>query len=122
MQILPADIIDSGYMDLTKYEFIRSVLTGADLQIFFAEHNNDKKGFIIQLQNIVAFTDDIKNKKILMMRIDSDGGTYGIDMALKLKNKEYAKYMLLYLFEDIKHTAILFRGLAKNITVQNYTS
>ena len=51
------------------------------------------------------------------MRLDSDGSSFGLDISLRLGNRNFAGYQALYLFEDIEHSSVVFRALARKITV-----
>ena len=120
MTNFPPNIIDQGYFDLTKYRFIRSFLIGADLDLYFQDLDDNKKGFIIQLRTVIAIKDWSRGKNISTLRVDSDGSSFGHDIALRLQKEEYTRYNLLYLFEDLNHTSPIFRGLAKNIGIRMF--
>jgi len=60
------------------------------------------------------------NKKLRLLKIDDDNGSFAREMSLNLQKPELANYDQLYLFEDTDEMKVAFIGLAENITVHYF--
>ncbi len=107
---------DSGYCDVSKYTLDSYVFLNYGLDIKFINSDNATEGFVIRLENIVAYNSSMDKQRFSIIRIDSHGSSYGLDIAVRLKRPDIEKYMVLYIFEE-RQNLFVFRGLAENISI-----
>lgn len=111
------DPVDKGYIDICNFTLDSINFLDRRLTIRFL--NEESKGFFkIHLDNIVAYNHDLRVNHFFFLRLDSDGSSYGLDISIRLMQPNYKSFMVLYLFEDEKHTRPAFRGLAEKVFVE----
>lgn len=117
MVSIPAQPADKGYFDISRYSLDSLSFLDATLTLRFLHSGNGQEGFVVQLSNVVAYNTARLEGSFAFLRVDGDGSSYGWDIAVRLKQEKLKDYMVLYLFEDVRHTKVAFRGLAERINI-----
>lgn len=117
MNHIPQILEDIGYVDIRQYAISRCRYLNSNLHLHFINKITKIEEFAIKLEGVVAFNDKSNRENLSFIRIDSDGSSYGFDIALRLARPEIEKYRVLYIFEDEKHSSFVLRGIAENILV-----
>lgn len=118
MSIFPTDILDKGHFELLEYKLSALFFLEGNMEIHFQEIIGIRNGFIIKLKEVVAFAGWPSKNSIKTFRVDSDGSSYGWDIAIRLHNEEYKQYNVLYLFRNLEHSSIAFKALAREISLE----
>lgn len=107
---------DAGYCDISKYTLDSLVFFKSSLDIKFISCDNSLAGFVIRLENAIAYNSSADKKKFSIIRIDNEGSSYGLDIAVRSKQSHVEQYMALYIFEE-RQKPFVFRGLAEKISI-----
>lgn len=108
-------------VDLQKYELVSKIACGGDLTLIF-RHKQDKSGKkILQLDNAVGFFDLITKKDVVWLRVDEPGGSYTIDLSLRLDRPEIKGFQEIFLFTDSDGVEFCFRAVAEQVYFRNGT-
>lgn len=119
MEFITVDLVDKGYAEFYNIQIGAFNFLNQNLEICFLNNQTKNKTVILKLANAVSY--DLKEPKILMnshllLRVDSESSSYGLDISIQLKNPDLKLYKVLYIFER-KHQPFVFRALAQNILV-----
>ncbi|MFT3945716.1 MAG: hypothetical protein QM763_01985 [Agriterribacter sp.] len=109
----------NGYYDISQHDLTEIMLLGSNMSIRFVNKVNKNEGFFVKIENVIAFSDRIGGKSVALLRVDEDGSSFGLDVALRLGNDRFQNFKLLYLFEDFQHSSFVLRVLAENISINN---
>jgi hypothetical protein len=115
-----ADDMNDISINVSNFTLHSIYYTGSELCLTFFLRNNGKNGFTVKLTNTVSYFDWTMNKKLRLLKIDDDNGSFAREMSLNLQKPELANYDQLYLFEDTDEMKVAFIGLAENITVHYF--
>ena len=107
-------------INVSNYTLHSIYYTGDELSITFLLKNIDKNGFTVKLRNTVSYFDWTMNKKLRLLKIDDQGGSFATEISLNLQRPELAGYDQLFLFEDADEVKIAFMAIAENISLHYF--
>ena len=90
-----------------------------NLGIKFIKRENDREGFVVRLQKVIAYNGSLEKHKFSLIRIDEDGGSYALNVSIRVKVPAVAKYMVVYFFEE-KYDIPIFRAVAEKIDISYF--
>ena len=122
--ILPTFDLADGMSDISinvsNFTLHSIYFSGDELSITFFLRNCSKNGFTVRLKNTVSYFDWTMNKKLRLLKIDDEGGSFAQDISLNLQRPELANYDQLFIFEDADEIKVAFMALAENITLHYF--
>jgi len=107
-------------VDLEKYDLVSKISLGNDLRLIFKNRHDQNDMKVLQLNNVVGFMDLIDNKNLSCLRVDDPGGSYNIDISMRLKRPEIKDYKEAFLFTDSECINFNFRVAAKQVEFRDW--
>ena len=120
MTSFPALIEDGFYYDLSMFVLGSTSTLGGNMKLRFEQTGNPKRGFVLEMQDVVALNDWRSDQQLRKIRVDHERTCYSLDISLQLKRPEYEFYKVLYLFDKIGPTGPVFRALAQQMEVRYF--
>lgn len=120
MKLIPENIVDRGYFDVNS--FLLTSITGLDktMEVRFDSRSEREQGFVIRLENVVAFKNTIIDAESLFwIRVDGEGSSFAFDISIRLKEERIKHFHVLYLFKEDYRSPFVFRCLAEKISIEN---
>lgn len=109
-------------IDINEYEIVSKVFLGTNLKITINNCSNRTNRKVLVLKEVAGFIDTINtSKKIETLRLDEEGGSYNLDLSIRLKNPEVAKFPEVLIFVDKTCVDFCFRAVAKTIEFRDWT-
>ena len=108
-------------VDLDKYEIVSKIFLGTTLKLAFQSlyDTTDKK--VLELKDIIGFIDNThKEKPFKTLRIDKKGGSYNLDLSLRLQKPEINHFPEIFIFTDTDCINFCFRAVAKFIEFRDW--
>jgi hypothetical protein len=115
-----ADGMNDISINVSNFTLHSIYYTGSELCLTFFLRNNGKNGFTVKLKNTVTYFDWTMNKKLRLLKIEDEGGSFAQDISLNLQRPELANYDQLFLFEDAEEVKVAFLALAEHITLHYF--
>ena len=116
----PADGMSDISINVSNFTLHSIYYSGEELNITFFLKNTNKNGFTVKLKNTVSYFDWTMNKKLRLLKIDDEGGSFAQDISFNLQRPELVSYDQLFIFEDADEIKIAFLALAENITLHYF--
>ena len=102
--------------DVSNYRVISRTAFGDKVKVFLQSTNNPKDVCVLDLDGVVGYFDlTQKSDLIACLRIDDKGGSYNIDLSMRMRRREIAEYPEVFIFKDQDCVSIVFRAVAKSI-------
>jgi hypothetical protein len=109
-------------VDINKYEIVSKILLGRNLKLIFEYGADTMHRKVLELQDVVGFIDNTDTKRqIKALRLDEEGGSYNIDLSLRLQRREIKTFPEVYIFVDTTCVDFCFRAVAKSIKFKDWT-
>ena len=108
-------------VDLDKYKSVSKIFLGTNLKFVFQHiyDTTDKKN--LELKDVVGFIDnDHSEKAIKILRLDEEGGSYNLDLSLRLQKPEITNFPEVFIFVDTTCVDFCFRAVAKFIDFRDW--
>jgi hypothetical protein len=107
---------------LDNYEIVSRIFLGSDLKIVFKNVTGTTEDKVLELREVAGFIDTIsKGQTVQTLRIDNEGGSYNLDLSLRLKRNEINSFQEVFLFTDKTCVNFCFRAVAKSIKFRDRT-
>lgn len=109
-------------VDLEKYKIISKIFLGTDLKISFQHVDNATDMKILELKDVAGFVENSpKGKQICVLAINEKGGSYNLDLSLRLRNPAVNSFPEVFIFVDPDCMDFCFRAAAKFIDFRDWT-
>lgn len=108
-------------VDLDKYEIVSKIFLGTNLKFVFQNiyDTTDKK--ILELKDVAGFIENThKEKAIKILRLNEQGGSYNLDLSLRLQKPEITNFPEVFIFVDTTCLDFCFRAAAKLIDFRDW--
>jgi hypothetical protein len=107
--------------DLDNYKIQSKISLGNNLKIIFAARSDGRPNKVLELSEVVGFIDlTTENNAIVTLRIDPPGGSYNLDLSLRLQRPDVREYPEVLIFLDKDCVNLCFRAVAKNIVFRDW--
>ncbi len=104
-------------IDLDNLEYEGSRFCDSDLSLFFDSIGKSESRHVLYCKNVIAFFDLIVQKDdCKVVRIDRQGGTFNMDLSIRLKNEEIRSFPEVFIFKDDECVDFVFRCVSEEIT------
>lgn len=108
--------------DIDNYDILTKILLGTNLKVVFKSRidTSDKK--VLELKDVAGFI-DITNEQeqIKTLRLHEEGGSYNLDLSLRLQRPEVTNFPEVFIFFDKTCINFCFRAAARSIEFRNWT-
>ncbi|MBP7555607.1 MAG: hypothetical protein KA821_05060 [Chitinophagaceae bacterium] len=109
-------------VDLERYRIISTIFLGTSLRISFQHSDNAADIKILELKDVAGFIENNpKQKPIFVLAINEKGGSYNLDLSLRLRNPAINDFPEVFIFVDPGCTDFCFRAVAKFIDFREWT-
>lgn len=109
-------------VDLERYRIISTIFLGANLRISFQHIDNAADMKILELKDVAGFIENNpKQKSICVLVINEKGGSYNLDLSLRLRNPAIKSFPEVFIFIDPNCDDFCFRAAAKFIDFRDWT-
>lgn len=109
-------------IDLANYEIVSKIFLGSNLRIIFKNIVDTTDRKVLELEEAVGFIDTTsESKPFQTLRLDEKGGSYNLDLSLRLQREEINNFPEVSLFFDRTCVDLCFRAVAKSIEFRNWT-
>jgi len=108
-------------ISLDSYKIVHKILLGTNLKIYFIGKDDVSDRKILDLKEVVGFIDESHNKKIQTLQLYDSGGSYNLDLSMRLRNQEIITFPEVFIFVDQGCVNFCFRGVAKVIEFRDWT-
>lgn len=108
-------------VNLDNYKIVSKIFLGTNLRFVFQHiyETADKK--ILELKDVVGFIDnDHSEKAIKLLRLNEKGGSYNLDLSLRLQKPEITGFPEVFIFVDTTCENFCFRAVAKFIHFRDW--
>ena len=95
-------------------------MTGQTLKLFFKKPLDENITKVLELENVAAFIDNVSSNEFTSLDIRDGGGSYGLDMSLKLKRPEVQNFKEVFLFTDTTLINCSFRAITEHATWRDF--
>jgi hypothetical protein len=103
-------------IEIDNYKIVSALLTGTNLRIVFQHRVDTNNRKVLELKHTAGFINNtINEQEIKILRIDEEGGSYCLDLSMRLKQPEIVKYPEVFIFTDAACVHFCFRAVAKVI-------
>ena len=116
----PADGMSDISINVSNFTLHSIYFSEDELSITFFLRNCNNNGFTVRLKNTVSYFDWTMNKKLRLLKIDDEGGSFAQDISLNLQRPELVNYDQLFIFEDADEIKVAFMALAEVITLHYF--
>jgi DNA-binding cell septation regulator SpoVG len=106
--------------DISEYRLTNKRMTGQTLKLFFKKRSDEKLDKVLELKNVAAFIDNLVDQQLIMVDIRNSAGSYGFDIALRLKRPEVQNFKEVFIYTDTTLINSVFRALAENIVWRDF--
>jgi hypothetical protein len=108
-------------VELDKYEIVSKILLGASLKVIFKNVVDATDRKVLELKDVVGFIDSTDTKQpIKTLRLDEQGGSYNLDLSLRLQRQEIKVFPEVFIFIDTACVDFCFRSVAKSIEFRDW--
>jgi hypothetical protein len=102
--------------DISNYQVTSRTVFGDKAKLFLQSKNNSEDVRVLELDGVVGYFDCTqKSDLISCLRIDDKGGSYNIDLSMRLRRQEIVEYPEVFIFKDQDCVSFVFRAVAKSI-------
>lgn len=109
-------------VDIEKYKIGSKILLGTDLKFVFQNIYETTDIKILELKGLVGFIDNMHaGKEIKTLLLNAEGGSYNLDLSLRLQQPEINKFPEVFIFSDTACVDFCFRAVAKYIDFRDWT-
>jgi len=109
-------------VDLDKYKVVSKILVETNLKYVFQHiyDTTDKK--ILELKGVVGFIENTNMEKVIKtLKLEEEGGSYNLDLSLRLHKSEINNFPEVFIFVDTTCVDFYFRAVAEFIDFRNWT-
>jgi hypothetical protein len=108
-------------VDICTYEIVSKILLGTNLKFVFKNLHDTTDQKILELKDVVGFIDNTHiEKTIKILRIDEEGGSYNLDLSLKLQKPEINNCPEVFIFSNTDCINFCFRAVARFIKFRDW--
>lgn len=108
-------------IDLDNYTIVSKIFLGIHLKIIFTSKLDTADRKVLELTELVGFIDTFTgDKQIEALRIDNEGGSYNLDLSLRLQRPEIKNFPEVFIFTDKTCIDFCFRAAAKSIEFRDW--
>lgn len=108
-------------IDLDKYKIVSKIFVGTNLMYIFQHIYDTTDRKTLELIEVVGFIENIQNENtIKALRIDEEGGSYNLDLSLRLIKPEINNFPEVFIFVDTTCVNYCFRAVAKFIDFRDW--
>lgn len=87
--------------DIDKYRIVSKIFVGTNLKLFFQNNYETADRKILELKEVVGFIENVEPEKpIKTLRLDKEGGSYNLDLSLRLQRPEINNFPEVFIFID----------------------
>lgn len=108
-------------VNLEDYYILSGIFSGNDLVVTFQCSLDIHSRHVLECKEVVGFIDRRNGDEIVNLRIDKGGGSYPLDLSLRLQRPEISNYPEAFFFLDDKEVNFSFRVCAKNILFREWS-
>ncbi len=107
--------------DLTPYKRKGKIALGDSMKIIFVHISNPNDYKALELTRVAGYFDKYdENETLQWLRVDDSVGTYGDDLAMRLKRPEVADFKEVFFFKDNKCVNLNFGAVAEKIEFRDW--
>lgn len=107
-------IVKQGQIDASSYDLQQIRNVGCNLFIYFQHSLHNQIKCVLQLNDAIAYIHDIAVERPITIDIRLEAGSYGVDMAMRLKQPELEHYKEVFMFGEKGTTQTYMRVLCKD--------
>ena len=109
-------IVKQGQIDVSSYTLQQIRNVGGNLFIYFQHNLYSHVTYVLQLNDALAYIHNTAVERPVTIDIKLEAGSYGVDMAMRLKQLEVAQYKEVFIFGEKGTTQTYMRVLCKDAT------
>ena len=92
------------------------VVLGNNAKIFLRSTKESKNLHVLELLEVAGYMDNThKDDTISCIRIDKRGGSYILDLSMRLSRPEIREFSEVFIFRDVGCVDFVFRAVAKTV-------
>jgi hypothetical protein len=110
---LPENHQAKMHVNLKDYYILSSVLLGNNMTTTFQSILDVHQRRVLECREVVGLIDQRKDNNIVSLRIDDGGGSYPLDLSLRLQKPEILDYPEAFFFLDENDVNFSFRVCAR---------
>ncbi len=108
--------------NIDKYRIVSKIFVGTNLKLVFQNNYDTTDKKILELKEVVGFIENVEPEKpIKTLRLDKEGGSYNLDLSLRLQRPEINNFPEVFIFIDTTCVNFCFRAVAKFIEFRDWT-
>lgn len=109
-------------VDIDQYQIVSKQFSATNLKILFQHIYDTTDRKVLELNDVAGFIDNTPlEKTIKTLRIDEEGGSYNLDLSLRLQKPAVTNYPEVFIFVDTSCVEFCFRAVAKFIEFRNWS-
>lgn len=108
-------------VNLGKYRIVSKIFLGTNLKFVFQHITETADRKVLELKDVVGFIDnDHTEKAITFLILNQEGGSYNLDLSLRLQKPEIINFPEVFIFADSTCEDFCFRAAAKSIDFREW--
>jgi len=108
-------------VDITNYRCVHRRLAGSQFTIFFENREDKQDVKTLQVDEVAGFLDDTDpSETYSVIRIDERGGSYNLDLSMRLSRPEIAQWKEAFIFRDPHCVDFALRVAGRQVTWRDF--
>jgi len=108
-------------VELDKYKIVSKIFLGTNLKFVFQHIYDTADKKILELKDVVGFIDNTHSEKeTKTLRLDEEGGSYNVDLSIRLQKPEITNFPVVFIFVDTTCVDFCFIAVAKFIDFRDW--